>query len=176
MPPSYRSRLKPAQRAVGVEAFGVLAAFAVRAVVAGEQHERVVGDAEAIERVEQPADVGVQPGDHRGLTLVGLGPVAVGVIAQIGYLRAVAGGGPCFVVGVRQRWSAQYRKNGRVAVLLDEFQRFVGDQIGAVSDFLRGDAAGRIRRSACASRHWAAARARHCARGNPDSNCGRESD
>ena len=73
MPPSYRSRLIPRSGPFGSKRFGVLATFVVGAVVAGEQHECVVVDAEFAQRIEKPADVGIEPSDHRRLAFVGIG-------------------------------------------------------------------------------------------------------
>ena len=89
-----------AQRAVGVEVFVLVAAFGMRAIVRGEDHQGVVVDLQLPEQFHQPADFGVHAGDHGGLAFGGVGPGLFLVDAVVGDLHAVACHATAFVVGV----------------------------------------------------------------------------
>ena len=82
------------------------------AVIAHEDDDRVVGEAEAIERVEQPADLGVEEGD-RGV--VGADDFALRLLAstpQLGGLVNQAGGGRLTRRPRRDRGGAGIRSSG----------------------------------------------------------------
>src|SRR5262245_56974945 len=66
--------LDAAQTTVAVEEIRVGAALAVRAVVAGEEDERLVVNAEFLEQRHQTPDVAIHSRDHRGLGLFLIGP------------------------------------------------------------------------------------------------------
>ena len=72
--------LVPAQGAIAVKKARFVTALIVRAVVAGEQHEGVVGNLQLVEQIEQLADAAVHAGHHAGKggdRIFHLGPMAV---------------------------------------------------------------------------------------------------
>ncbi len=90
MPPSVRLRLMPVKGPLGLKRVEVVLALVVRAVVAGEDDERVLREAELLQVLQHAADIAVEPRDHRRLALVLLRPVLVRVGAVVGHMRAVA--------------------------------------------------------------------------------------
>ena len=58
--------LVAAQRAVAVEVAGQVPTLMVRAIVAGEEHERMVGDFQFIEQIEYLANSAVHASHHAG--------------------------------------------------------------------------------------------------------------
>ena len=74
------------------------------------------------------------------MPLLRLGPVIAGVFAVVGDLHARPA---CFVVGVGQR-DGEIEEEGAVFVAVDERERFVSDEVVAVLDLLRGDAAAEV--------------------------------
>ncbi len=81
----------------------------------------------------EPADVAVQPRDHRGLALVRVRPGLARVLPVVGHLLAVAGGGLRLVVGVGDR-DRQVQEEGLRAALVDPAQGRVHDHVVRVLD------------------------------------------
>ena len=140
--------LEAPQRAGALKKFGVLAAGGDRAVVAGEDDERVFGKFEFVEQVEQAADVAVETGDHRGADGAGfaLGGVGFSAGKRFGLGPAVAIfseriGGDCDL-GVRRREGAEEEKRA-VFISADEVERLAHEEIlgihGAAAGGVLGD-------------------------------------
>ena len=115
----------------------VVAAFVVRAVVAGEDDEGVVGEAELVEVIEQAADVAVEAGDHGGVALVLGRPIGGGIGAVIGDMRAVFEVAISLVVGVRDD-RAPIEEEGAGLMLGDELEGFVGEEIIGIEQTVAG--------------------------------------
>jgi hypothetical protein len=113
--------LDAAQRTVRVERVRVDAAFLVRAVVAGDEDQRVLGDAEGLEAVHDPADHGVESRDLGRVLLVCGGPGLAGVLVGV---RDVRG-------GVR-KGGGEEQQEGLGRVRVDEVQRSLLHQVGRV--------------------------------------------
>jgi hypothetical protein len=130
--------LAAAEVAVGVEKIGVGAAEAVveRAVVGGENPERVALEAELFDEIHEAADLAVEARDHRGVggARVLVREVAAGaVVGLLGEFAAILGER---VLGDLER---EVRNGGgnvtekrAVFVRADEGAGLFGDQIGGV--------------------------------------------
>ena len=135
--------LHPAQRAVGIKSLDILPAFVVRAVVAGEQYQRVIVDAELLQRVDQSPDTFIHARDHRGLPFIGIGPRPIGVVAVIGHFLAIAQCAASFIVGMRNRHRPK-QKERPLSICAHKVDRLACDQIMTVFNFLRRIATGRV--------------------------------
>ena len=119
----------------------------MRAVVAAEEDEGAAVLAAGFERGAEAADVTVEARDAGGLAFVGFAPgfVRIGVGARD--FRAHAEGAGAFVIGMGDD-EGEKEEPGAVAVLLDKFDGFIGEEIITVfqavggvagSGFTRGD-------------------------------------
>ena len=90
--------------------------FFIRPVVGGEDHQRIVVDAEVFDLLQEAADVFVDQTDHRGVIPDCLRPRLLGIL---GIVRD-----DIVAVWRRPRSVAEKRT---VLVLLDELQRLIGD-------------------------------------------------
>ena len=109
------------------------------AVVGGEDDDRVVGQVEFLEQVEDAADVGVEPGDHRRIS--GPGSEVRGVTAtfQLGERRVLPLQGQVGfqgLVGHVQRQVRNHRgvieEEGAILVLFDESQGLCSNPVRGV--------------------------------------------
>ncbi len=94
----------------------------MRAVVAGEQHERTFGHPGVAQRPDQRGDVGVEPGDLGGVAAVRGAPRPVLVPAGVAGDRARR---------VRQV-AGEVQQKGPVVVLPDELDRALAEQVRRV--------------------------------------------
>ena len=115
---------------------GVVAAFLVRPVVAGEDDERVARQAVLLEAVDGAADVAVHAPHHGGEVLLLLRPVLAGKRALVGHLHAVVAG---LVVGVGNR-VRQVEEERAFLRAVDERQRLLRKEVVTVLFPLAGDA------------------------------------
>jgi hypothetical protein len=113
---------------VGVEKFGIVAAFFVGAVVTGENHQGVVVEAQALQAGHQLADILIHAGDHGGETFFGLGPGLIFVRTEVGDFHAVAGGLAELIVGVRNGVGQVQEERGPLAAF-NEIDGARGQQI-----------------------------------------------
>ena len=118
-------------------------ALVVGAVVAGEDHERVLGDALLLEPVEQPADMLIEASDHRRMALVLLRPVFLGIRSEVGNVGSVAEGPRSLVVGMRHH-EAPVEEEGLLALAADILQGSLGKEIVGKLHLLGGVAAAKI--------------------------------
>ncbi len=112
-------------------------AVGVAAVVAREDHDRVVGDPQPVERVEEPAEAFVDALEHRGHHGIALATGRVGPLGHLGRERLLVAPGPVDAV------VPEVEEEGPAGVLLHarlhEPDRLVGEPVG---DVLAGRAVG----------------------------------
>jgi len=90
-----------AEFAAAVEEAGVVIAFAMRAVVTGEDDQRIGIEAGIVNGLEHRARIAVQARHQGGETAFHFGPGFVLVRLVIGNVDAVGLGGTAFVIGMR---------------------------------------------------------------------------
>ena len=101
----------------------VVGALRVWTVVAGHQHQRVVGQAQFGQPGQQPTDLGVGTGDLGGVVALALGPGPVGVRGVRRYLVR------------RVRRGVRKVEEERVLLTaLDKVERLLGEQVLRVGD------------------------------------------
>src|SRR5689334_22898532 len=74
---------------VRLEQFRVLSAFLVRAIVAGEDHECLLGNAELLEFAQHPPHIAIKPCDHGSVSSVGYWPILIAIGTVVRHLCAV---------------------------------------------------------------------------------------
>ncbi len=108
----------------------------MRAVVRGEEHERLPVDAVPPQPLEQSADVAVHTCDHGSFRLLRLGPVPILVDAEVGHLHTRLLG---LVVSVRDG-VGQVEEEGAILAAVHEGQGLVRQHVMAVIDLPAGHA------------------------------------
>ena len=105
------------------------------AVVRAEHDQRVLCELVLIESCHEAADVGVHPGDHRGLALVGVGPFFLGVNPVVRHILPVPGAASALVVGV---WNGerQVEEKRLLVIHVQPVQGVLDDEIMRVIDAL----------------------------------------
>ncbi len=101
------------------------------AVVAGEEHDGLLGEAIGVELVEQPADALVHPLDHG----IGGGDDAVQALLQMSVGHAVGR-----LEGRVRRAVGEVQEEGRTLVAVDEGHGFLGQDVGHVAAVGAADA------------------------------------
>src|SRR5262245_35312736 len=74
---------------IWLKKFRVLPAFLVWTIVAGEDDERLLGDTELLEFVQQPPYIAVEPCNHGSMSPVGYWPILIAIGTVVGHLCAV---------------------------------------------------------------------------------------
>ena len=161
------------ERAIRIEEIVILRAFFVRAVVGSENHEGVAVDAEQFEFLQKAADVGVEAGDHRGVTFEGIFPWFIFVRTEVGNFHAVAERSFAFVVGVRDDRCVIEKEGSVVGVGggFDEIEHFLGEKVAGEFGFVGG-----VTGAVLGHRNDAIAEAdaiRCCARDSRENDCAR---
>lgn len=135
--------LEASEQAVAVEERRVGAALLVGAVVGGEDHDGVVGEAFAVEEVEDFADLCVEARDHSGkfgVTVVG-GIVAAALAAGVDLLavgaelvdiRQIDRVGGLAQLGVGERVGEDAEEGLVGGLTVKPFQSFLVDEVGRV--------------------------------------------
>jgi len=108
----------------------------MRAVVAGEYHQRLFVQSQFPDFSQQPADIPIHPGNHGGMAFLRLGPILVRVGFSGGYFHAFRA---AFVVGMRNGES-QVQEKGIVPAALNERQGLPGQQVVGILSPLDGKA------------------------------------
>ena len=87
------------------------------------------------EPCHEAADVGIHPGDHRGLALVGVGPFFLGVNSVVRHILPVPGAASALVVGM---WNGERKvEEKRLLVIhVQPVQGVLDDEIMRVIDAL----------------------------------------
>ena len=122
------------KRSVRIEIFRIASPFAVRPVVAGEEHKRIFGNAVLLKAIQQTAYVGVHSGNHGRRALLGVRPVHLLVASVVGHFHAPRAR---LVVGVGNR-QGEIQHKRPFPVPVDEGQRRICDKVVAVGDLVEG--------------------------------------
>ena len=86
---------------IGIEALQVVLALIMRAVVTGENHQRVLRKPQRFEVIHHSPHITVETCDHRSLTFVLLRPIFVCIGAVVRDMSSIAENAPAFIVGMR---------------------------------------------------------------------------
>ncbi len=123
-----------AQRPVAVEELDGRRHALVGPVVAREDHQGVLVEAQLADPRDEPSDVPVQAGDHRRVVLRDLGPVTVGV-GRVARNDVVLGGVLRVVREVREG-VAEIQEERTLPVLLDEGEGLLREEVVGVEGVL----------------------------------------